>query len=195
MSSAEKQPAEGTRGRVFGAVAEFATPDALIEGVKAVRKAGFTRIDTHTPFPIHGMDKAMGLPQSKLPWLVLAGGLTGTLTAVLMQGWMNGLDYPVRVGGKPFFSYQSWVPIGFELTVLLASFCALLGLLALAGLPRHYHPLFTHPRFARASDDGFILSIEADDPNWEEARVRQALSEAGGTEIAVIIDYAESGNA
>ncbi len=177
---------------IFGAVAEYASPHALLEAVKAIRAAGFTAIDTHTPFPIHGMDRAMGLPQSKLPWLVLAGGLTGTASAVLMQAWMNGIDYPVRVGGKPFFSYQSWVPVAFELTVLLASFCAVLGMLAMNGLPRLYHPLFTHPRFARATDDGFILSIQATDPKWDEARVRKVLAEAGGTEIAIIHDDAES---
>jgi hypothetical protein len=185
---------ERPQARVFGMVAEFATPHALLEGVKAVRKAGFTRIDTHTPFPIHGMDRAMGLKQSVLPWLVFAGGMTGVSSAILLQWWMNAFDYPFRVGGKPFFSYQAYVPLGFELTVLLSAFCAVLGLFALTGLPRPYHPLFTHPRFARATDDGFILSIEASDPRWEEALARKALAEAGGSEITVINDASETAN-
>jgi hypothetical protein len=170
----------------WGLVAEFDSPHDLIEGVKAVRKAGFSRIDTHTPFPIHGMDRAMGLPQSKLPWLVFAGGMTGLGSAVLMQWWMNAFDYPIRVGGKPYFSYQAYVPIMFELTVLLGAFCAVLGLLALCGLPRPYHPLFLHPRFARHTDDGFFLSVEADDPQWDEGRLRQVIEGAGGREVTVI---------
>lgn len=183
---------ERPSARVFGMVAEFANPHALIEGVKAVRKAGFTKLDTHTPFPVHGMDKAMGLPQSKLPWLVFAGGMTGVSSAVLMQWWMNAFDYPIRVGGKPFFSYQAYVPICFELTVLLSAFCTLLGLLALTGLPRPYHPLFTHPRFARATDDAFFISVEATDPRWDEGALRKVLSEAGGSEITVINDASET---
>src|SRR6185295_2064923 len=119
MSTAASLSVERPQARVFGLVAEFKNPHALIEGVKAIRKAGFTRIDTHTPFPIHGMDRAMGLPQSKLPWLVFAGGMTGVSSAVLLQWWMNAFDYPFRVGGKPFFSYQAYVPVCFELTVLL----------------------------------------------------------------------------
>lgn len=178
--------------RVFGMVAEFDSPPALIEGVKKIRAAGYTKIDTHTPFPIHGMDKAMGLPPSKLPWLILCGGLTGTMSAIAMQWWMNGIDYPYRIGGKPFVSYQAYVPIGFELTVLLAAFTAVFGLFAFCMLPRPYHPLFTHDRFARFSDDGFFLSIEATDPRWDEAKLKAALEQAGGKEIAIVRDISET---
>jgi hypothetical protein len=174
--------------RIFGIVAEFAGPEAILKGMVAVRQAGFTRVDSHTPFPVHGMDAAMGLPPTKLPWLVFAGGLAGVSSAFLMQWWMNAVDYGYRVGGKPAFSYQSYVPVCFELTVLLAAFCAVLGLLALCGLPRPYHPLFTHPRFLRHSDDAFIISIESIDPQWDEARARRALQEAGGTHITLIHD-------
>ncbi|MCS6913541.1 MAG: DUF3341 domain-containing protein [Myxococcales bacterium] len=192
MSSASLSKDRPPR-HIYGMVAEFASPHALLEGVRAVRKAGFTRIDTHTPFPIHGMDKAMGLPPSKLPWLVFAGGLTGAVSAFLLQWWTNAVDYQFLVGGKPVFSYQAYVPVCFELTVLLSAFCAVLGLLALCGLPRPYHPLFLHPRFARATDDGFFLSVEAADPLWDEAVLRRVLTAAGGSEIAIIREAPEGG--
>lgn len=175
-------------GRVFGMVGEFDTPHDILEAVKAVRAAGFTSIDTHTPFPIHGMDAAMGLRPSILPFLVLGGGLTGTASAFLMQWWMNAVDYPFRIAGKSFFSYQAYVPLCFELTVLLSAFTTVFGLLALCRLPRPYHALFTHPRFARITDDGFMISIEATDPNWDEAKAREVLAKAGGKEITLIRD-------
>lgn len=179
--------------KVFGMVAEYAGPHELLEAVKAVRAAGFTRIDTHTPFPVHGMDKAMALPDTKLPWFVLVGGLTGTSSAVLLQWWMNGFDYLFRVGGKPYISYQAYVPIGFELTVLLSALTTVLTLFGMCMLPRPYHPLFTHPRFGRFSDDGFFLSIEAVDPKWDEAKARAALEKAGGQEISIVRDLGDVG--
>lgn len=193
MSSQHSDQGPGdTEARIFGVVGEYATPHDLLEAVKAVRSAGFSRIDTHTPFPVHGMDKAMGLPGSKLPWLVLGGGLTGTASAVALQWWMNGYDYLFRIGGKPFISYQAYVPIGFELTVLLSAFTTVLTLLAMCMLPRPYHPLFTHERFGRFSDDGFFLSIEAADPNWNEAKATAALEKAGGQHITTIRDISET---
>lgn len=171
---------------VFGMVAEFPNPHALLEAVKGIRAAGLSRIDTHTPFPIHGMDKAMGLKPSKLPWLVLGGALTGTLAAVAMQAWMNGIDYAFIIGGKPRFSYQSYLPVAFEITVLFGVLTTILGMFALNKLPQPYHPLFTHPRFSRATDDAFFLSVEATDPRWHEGRVRALLQEWGGAEITLI---------
>ena len=183
---------EAFQPKVFGIVAEFDNPPALVDAVKAVREAGFRQIDTHTPFPVHGMDKAMGLPDTKLPWVVLCGGLTGTASAVALQWWMNGYDYLFRIGGKPFVSYQAYVPIGFELTVLLSALTTVLTLFAMCMLPRPYHPLFTHPRFGRFSDDGFILSIEAQDPQWDEAKARAVLEKAGGREISIVRDISET---
>jgi hypothetical protein len=177
---------------VWGVVAEFDSPHDLLEAVKAVRSAGFTKIDTHTPFPIHGMDRAMGLPPSKLPWLVLGGGLTGVACAIAMQWWMNGYDYPFIIGGKPVVSYQAYVPIMFELMVLLSAFTTVLSLLALCFLPQPYHPLFTSKRFGRFSDDGFFLSIESKDPSWNEAKAREVLGAQHGKHITVIRDISES---
>lgn len=177
---------------VWGVVAEFDNPHDLLEAVKAVRAAGFTKIDTHTPFPIHGMDRAMGLPPSKLPWLVLGGGLTGVACAIAMQWWMNGYDYPFIIGGKPVVSYQAYVPIMFELMVLLSAFTTVLSLLALCFLPQPYHPLFTNKRFGRFSDDGFFLSIESKDPVWNEAKAREVLGAQHGKHITVIRDISET---
>lgn len=191
MSSAHAHtaPSRGmveTQGRVFGLVAELDTPHALLDAVKAIREAGFEKIDTHTPFPVHGMDRAMGLSPTKLPWFVLVGGLTGTCSAFLLQWWMNAVDYPIRVGGKPFFSYQAYVPICFELTVLFSALTIVFTLFGLCRLPQPYHPLFTHDRFLRHSDDGFFVSIEASDPRWDETKLRAVLTKAGGKEITVI---------
>ena len=192
MSAQNKSTAAHSAGDVFGVVAEYDSPHALLEAVKAVRKAGFSKIDTHTPFPIHGMDRAMGIPASKLPWFVLVGALTGTASAVLLQWWMNGWDYQFQIGGKPVVSYQAYVPIMFELTVLLAAFTTVFGMFALNNLPQPYHPLFTHPRFARATDDASLLSNEAKDPSWDEAKVHAALAAAGGKEITVIRESSET---
>lgn len=189
--SAQVQYARGG-GSLFGVVAEYPTPGALLHAVEKVRAAGFSKVDTHTPFPVHGMDRAMGLPQSKLPFITFGFGITGTASAVLMQWWMNAYDYPLAVGGKPYFSYQAYVPVMFELTVLLAAISTVLGLFALCRLPQPYHPLFTHERFLRATDDAFILSIEATDPRWDEDKVQKVLEETGGQEITLIHDVAES---
>ncbi|HMU38918.1 MAG TPA: DUF3341 domain-containing protein [Pseudomonadota bacterium] len=182
----------GYEDGVFGVVAEYKTPGALLEAVKTVRQAGFSVIDTYTPFPVHGMDRAMGLKPTILPYLVLCGGLLGVGAAVLIQWWMNAFDYPFIIGGKPIVSYQAYVPICFEMMVLLSAFTTVFSLFALCRLPQPYHPLFTHDRFSRFSDDGFFLGIEAQDPIFSEARARETLAAAGGTEIAVIRDFAET---
>ena len=177
---------------VFGVIAELKSPGALLEAVKTVRQAGFSSIDTHTPFPIHGMDRAMGLKPTVLPYLVLIGGLTGVALSILLQWWMNGFDYPFIVGGKPIVSYQAYVPISFEVMVLLSAFTTVFGLFGLCRLPQPYHPLFTHDRFRRFSDDGFFLAIEAKDDNFSEARAREVLVSSGGTEVTVVRDQAEN---
>lgn len=180
--------------KVFGALAEFESAGRLLEAVYAIRRAGYQRIDTHTPFPIHGMDKAMGLRPSKLPWLVLGGTLTGTLAAVAMQYWMNVVDYPIRIGGKPFAWFEGYVPVAFELTVLFGALTTVLGMFFFNRLPQPYHPLFTHPLFAKASDDGFLLSVEARDPNWDDREVERVLREAGAKEVSLVYEEVEAGS-
>lgn len=176
---------------LFGALAEFANAGELVKAVYAVRRAGYTKIDTHTPFPVHGMDQAMGLRPSKLPWIVLLGALAGTTAAVAMQYWMNAWDYPVRIGGKPFAWFEAYVPVGFELTVLFGAITTVLGMFFFNRLPRPSHPLFQDPRFVRATDDGFLLSIEASDPHWDEQDALRVLREAGAQEASLVYDEQE----
>ena len=146
-----------------GYLAEFENPGALYDAVKSLRKKGYTRLDTFSPFPIHGMDAAMGLSVSKLGFLVFGGGATGAFLGVLMQWWMGGVDYQINVSNKPLFALEASVPIIFELTILFSALTAVGGMLALNGLPRPYNPLFYSERFGRATDDGFFLHVaEAD---------------------------------
>ena len=161
--------------RVALYLAQYDTSAKVLHAAERVRKAGYTKFDTHTPFPIHGMDAAMGLPDSRVGWIVFFSGLTGVSGAYLMMWWMGGVDYPLVVGGKPGFTLPSSVPIMFELMVLLSSFGALFGMLHLNKLPRHHHPLFESETFRAASDDKFFISIEAEDPKFDLAETRSVL--------------------
>jgi hypothetical protein len=151
-------------------LAEFKTSHEILHAAEKVHEAGYVRWDTHTPFPVHGMDKAMGLRDSRLGWIVLACALTGLSGAFLMMHWMNGIDYPTIVGDKPAGApgtLPSMVPILFELTILFSAFGAVLGMLGMNRLPQHHHPVFESDRFRLASDDRFFLSIEAADPKFD----------------------------
>jgi hypothetical protein len=156
-------------------LAEFGTPDAIIGAAERVRDAGYEKWDVHTPYPVHGMDAAMGLSDSRLGWIVLAAGLTGLLGAVAMMQWMNGHDYPLVIGGKPPEAYASMVPIMFELTVLLAAFGATFGMFALNAIPRYHHPVFYSDRFEACSNDKFFISIEAEDEQFDPNATRAFL--------------------
>jgi Protein of unknown function (DUF3341) len=156
-------------------LAEFTTPDEVIGAARRVREAGYEKWDVHTPYPVHGMDAAMGLSDSRLGWIVLGSGLTGLLVAVSMMQWMNGHDYPLVIGGKPPDAIPSMVPIMFELTVLLSAFGAVFGMLGLNELPRHHHSVFYSERFEAASNDRFFISIEAEDKQFDASKTRSFL--------------------
>lgn len=156
-------------------LAEFDKPDDVMHAAEKCRDEGFENWDVHTPYPLHGMDAAMGLGDSKLGWIVLACGLTGVSLAVLMMQWMNGYDYPLIIGGKPPDAIPSMVPIMFELTVLLSAFGAVLGMLHLNKLPRHHHPVFYSDRFDTFSDNKFFISIEAEDRKFDLAQTKELL--------------------
>ncbi len=175
-------------------LAEFETPAACLRAAEAVRDAGYTRFDSHSPFPIHGMDAAMGLTDSRLGWIVLPMGLTGTTLAFLMMWWMNAVDYPLVIGGKPPFSLPSMVPIMFELTVLLSAFGAVFGMFGLNRLPRHHHPIFSSDRFAGFSNDKFFISVEASDPKWSVEGATRVLEACHPTHIEVLYDDDEGGD-
>lgn len=164
-------------GKMYGLLAEFDTPQAIMEAAAKVRDAGYRWWDTMTPFPVHGLDKAMGIKPTFLPWLVFAGGATGALAGLVLQAFTNATSfkiwagvfvegYPFMISGKPLNSLPAWIPVIFELTVLLAALSAFGWMLLLNGLPRLYHPLFKSNRFARVTDDKFFLVIEARDPKF-----------------------------
>ncbi len=159
----------------FGLLAEFKTPGELYHACEKVRDAGFTRWDAHSPFPVHGLEKAMGLPVSPLPYICFAAGMVGAASALTLQWWTSSVGYRMVISGKPFFSWPAYIPITFELGVLFGALGAILGMLALNQLPRHHHALFSSQRFARASDDRFFISIESSDPRYDEAATQQFL--------------------
>jgi len=167
-------------------LAEYESTAALVHAAEKIRDAGYEKWDTHTPFPVHGMDKAMGLRDTPLGWIVLIGGLTGCFSAFLMMYWMNGIDYPLVVGGKPPGAIPSMIPIMFEVTVLISAFSALLGMLHLARLPRHHHPVFYSSRFEGFSDDKFFVSIEAEDRQFDVVKTRRLLESTHPTHVELV---------
>jgi Alternative complex III, ActD subunit len=177
-------------------LAEFESPDDLISAAEKVRDAGFEKWDVHTPYPVHGMDTAMGMGDSRLGWIVLLCGLTGVTGAVTMIQYMNGFDYPLVIGGKPPDAYASMVPIMFELTVLLSAFGAVFGMLGLNQLPKHHHPVFFSERFEQFSHDKFFVSIEAQDKNFDVDKTRTLLESCQPSHLELVeqveIEEAES---
>lgn len=167
--------AANPHGRLYGLMAEFDDVTAVTQAARAVRDAGYQRFDVYSPFPIHGIERAMGLKPTHLPWIVLLCGLTGTTLALFFQWWTNAVDYPFVISGKPLFGIPANIPIVFEFTVLLSAFGAFFGMFALNKLPEHHHALFESERFRRATDDGFFLAIEAADPRFDLARTRSLL--------------------
>jgi hypothetical protein len=182
--------AKTTLKRVHGYLAEFDSAPAVYHASEKLRDAGFQRWDVHTPFPIHGLNQAMGLKRSVLPWFVFAGGATGTLTAFLLAYVTQVIIYPTVVQSKPtnIFTTPAFFPIMFELTILLASFTALFGGLALMGLPRWNHPIFASRQFKKFSDDGFFICIEARDAKFHQAETKALLESIGGRNIELVED-------
>lgn len=167
-------------------LAEFDSADDIMSAAAKVRDAGYEKWDVHTPYPVHGMDQAMGMPDSRLGWIVLAAGLTGLSCAVLMIQWMNGYDYPLVIGGKPPDAIPSMVPIMFELTVLLSAFGAVFGMLGLNELPKHHHPVFYSDRFESFSHDKFFISIEAEDKTFDLNKTRTLLESLHPTHVELV---------
>jgi len=177
-----------TSTRPLGLLARFESATALLEAARAVRDAGYRRFDCHSPFPIHGMDAAMGLGRSPLGWIVGAAALAGTGAGLGLQWWTSSVAYPLVISGKPFFSFQAYVPITFGVGVLLSAFAAVIGMLALNGLPRLHHAVFYSERFGRFSDDGFFVSIESDDERFSPTETRAFLESIGGLDIEVLAE-------
>ena len=177
-----------TTGRTYALMAEFETPAATMHAAELIRDAGYKRWDVHTPFPVHGLDGAMGLRNSKVGWFTFLGGATGFTLGMLMIWWMGKVDYAIPVGGKPLFSPIFAFPVSYELTILLGSFGTLFGMFFLNRLPRHYHPLLKHPRFKNATHDRFYVVIETADPRYSDVETRKLLEHAGGRNIEAVED-------
>lgn len=171
---------------IYGALAMFDTPEQILEATRKVRERGFIRFDCHTPFPVHGLEAAMGLTRSKLPFLVLGGGAAGAFTAIMLQWWTGAVDYPLLIGGKPFFAMEFGTPVTFELMVLFSAFTTIFGMFALNGLPMLYHPLFNAKMFERATDDKFFISIEAEDPKFDRKHTVEFLQSLGASEVVLV---------
>lgn len=180
---------ESDADQVYGLLAEFSNPGELLHAAEAVREEGYRHFDTHSPFPIHGMDDAMGLGNaSGVGVFAFLGGATGFVVAYLLQWWTSAVDYPLNISGKPFFAVEPSVPIMFELTVLFASFGAVAGMLALNGLPRPYNPLFYSDRFDGATDDRFFLHVAASDEQFDAEQTAAMLRKLGALHIELVQD-------
>jgi hypothetical protein len=170
----------------YGISATFNSAKDIFDAAGKVRDQGYTNWECYTPMPIHGLDGQMGYGRSKVPCFTLAGGITGFFTGMLIVWFMNAYDYPLIVGGKPYFSPIYPFPVFYELTILFAAFGTLFGMFFLNRLPRHNHPVFEHKGFGRTGDDKFMIVIEVEDPQFDEVETQSFLKELGGKSVSVI---------
>jgi hypothetical protein len=168
---------------LYGIMAEFRDPAALVVAARRVHEAGYKWFESYSPFPVHGLARAMGFRHTKVPHLVLLGGVLGCLSGFALQYWVAVIAYPLNIGGRPLNSWPAFIPITFETTILGASLFAVLGMLALNGLPRPHHPLFGVPRFSRVTRDAFFLCIQSRDSKFTAADTRRFLSSLEPVEV------------
>jgi len=164
-------------------IGEFENPRALLDAAEKARDAGYKKFDCHSPFPIHGMDAAMGAGRSPLGFIVAGVAFFATCGGLFLQYWTNAVDYPLVISGKPLVSFQAYAPVGFGVAVLLSAFTAFFGMLALNGLPKWFHPVFFSERFKKTSDDGFFISIEAGDALFDQEKTRAFLESSGAKNV------------
>ena len=177
--------------KAYGLLAEYKNTTELVNAATKVRDAGYTKWDCYSPFPVHGIDPAMGIKATKTPWLILMMGITGLTVGLVMQYYMNAYDYKYLISGKPFFSLPANVPVMFELTVLFSGLTAIFGTLAINNLPSFYHPLFKVKEFARATDDRYFVAIEAGDNRYDADRTKAFLIETGAATVQEVEDDSE----
>ena len=172
----------------YGLMAEFDDPNDLVAATKRAHAEGYRRMDAYSPLPIEELHEALGAHHTRLPLIVLLGGLTGCLGGYGLQYWASTIAYPLNVGGKPLHSWPAFIPVTFECTILVAALSAVFGMLALNGLPEPYHPVFNVPRFALASRNRFFLCIEARDPLFDLRKTRAFLETLDPREVSVVAD-------
>jgi hypothetical protein len=169
--------------KIYGLLAEFDTPTQMVDAATKIREAGYTKTDAFSPFPLHEIDEALGIKRSILPYMVFCGGIIGLLSGLGLQYFVHVIEYPINVGGRPFFSLPSFIPPMFELTILFSAFTAVFGMLFLNGLPQPYHPVFNVPRFALATREKFFLLIESEDPKFDYEETKGLMESTNPQEV------------
>jgi hypothetical protein len=171
---------------IYGVLGEFASAEQLVEASRLAHESGYRRIDAYSPFPVHGLAEALGARPTRLPFIVLTGGVLGGVLGYLLQYYCVVISYPLNIGGRPTHTWPPFIPITFEMTILGAALAAVFGMLALNGLPRPHHPLFAVPEFSLASQSRFFLCIEARDTHFELERSQEFLTHAGATNVTIV---------
>ncbi|RMF72991.1 MAG: DUF3341 domain-containing protein [Planctomycetota bacterium] len=204
MANAEPASAapQQRQGRVCGMIAEFESPGELIRACERVREAGYKLFDAHSPHPVHGIDRAIGIRMTVLPWIVMIGGVTGCATGLLLQWYTNAVNirllptflqgYNYLVSGKPYFSLPANIPVIFELTVLFSAITAVVAMLVLNNLPLFYNPIFRSERFRKATTDGYFISVDARDRKFDESATRELMDSLGSPHVETIVDFPSS---
>jgi hypothetical protein len=169
-------------------LAEYDSPSALLKAAEKLRDAGYKHFDCHSPFPIHGLNQAMGLKRSSLGYIVGIAAIIGFTAAITLQWWTSAIDYPIVISGKPLFSYQAFVPVTFALAVLFSAIAATFGMLIINRLPQFFHPIFSSERFKKVTDDSFFISVESKDPLFDPTKTRSLLESSGGHNVEFIED-------
>jgi len=190
MSTEQHKSQDETR--VWGIIASFENARDITHACESIHREGYRKFDSYAPFAVHGLDKASGLKRSKVPIFTLIGGITGFLLGNLIVWYMNGYDYPLIVGGKPYFSPVYPFPVTYELTILLASFGTLAGMFIMNLLPLYHHPVFNHPEFESVTDDRFFVAIEKDDPKFNMEETYAFLEKLGATTVDTVPDTLKS---
>lgn len=172
---------------LYAIVAEYDNEHDLLHAAEAAREAGYTRTEAYSPFPIHGLTDAMGWDEHKLKWMIFFGGVAGLLSGVGLQYWVSAVAYPHNVGGRPYFSWPSFIPITFECMILFAALTAVFGMLGLNKLPQPHHPIFNTPKFDRASQDLFFFAIEATDPQFDAKAAKKFLEKTHANSVSDVM--------
>lgn len=168
----------------------FQDPDLVLKAAEGIRREGYRKYDFHTPYPLHGLDDAMGIKRTILPWIAFGAGLLGAAGALHLQWWTGAVDYPLVIGGKPLFAFEPSIPITFELTILLTAIATVVGMFALNRLPQWFSKWQHDPQFQRATDDAFVVTVDAEDPLYHAEKTR-ALLESLGAEHVRVVEYHE----